>query len=265
MISRGFKIALVVLLAAAGGVSATVLHLENVRLRRHLATAEQNRRQATQLRADNERTRAVLARAAANDAESVRSIQDDLQRLRLEVAALEKSAQARAGAAQALAQGDAQALEQNRDPEVGLMRLEHFRDVGQNTPAAAFQTFVWAAMRGDEARQAGMIVFAGAGRATAEAIVAALPEPDRAKYSTPEKLAALFFADAFTQMPAAHVTSATLTDPQHAVLTVRGLTPREQKIPLQLGPAGWQIAIPENAGRGLENWVRRKTQAGAEK
>ena len=141
---------------------------------------------------------------------------------------------------------------------VGITRLENFRDAGQGTPGAAFQTFVWAAMKGDEAKQAGMIVFAGAGLATAEAIVAALPEPDRVKYPNPEKLAALFFADAFTQMQAAHVTGVTLTDAQHAMVRVRGLTPREQKIPMQLGPDGWQIAMPESMARVLDGWARRK-------
>jgi hypothetical protein len=259
MISRGLKISLVVLLLGTGLLVAVLLRLDNNRLRKNLAAAGQRQQQVAQLRTENERTRALLAKTDTTDAESARAVEADLQRLRGEVAALEKSAQARAGTAQAQAQGDALALEQNRDPEAGLVRLEHFRDAGQATPAAAFQTFVWAAMRGEEAKQAGMVAFAGAGRAAVEVIVAALPEADRAKYSTPEKLIALFFADAFTQMQAAHVTSVTLSDPQHAMLTVRGLTPREQKIPLQLGPGGWQIAVPENMGRGLENWVRRKT------
>jgi hypothetical protein len=252
MISRGLKISLVVLLLGTGLLVAVLLRLDNNRLRKNLAAAGQRQQQVAQLRTENERTRALLAKTDTTDAESARAVEADLQRLRGEVAALEKSAQARAGTAQAQAQGDALALEQNRDPEAGLVRLEHFRDAGQATPAAAFQTFVWAAMRGEEAKQAGMVAFAGAGRAAVEVIVAALPEADRA-------LIALFFADAFTQMQAAHVTSVTLSDPQHAMLTVRGLTPREQKIPLQLGPGGWQIAVPENMGRGLENWVRRKT------
>lgn len=259
MISRGLKITLVILLLGAGTLAAVVLRLDKARLRKNLAAAERGKVQAVQLRTENERTRALLAQTATTSAESARAVEADLQRLRGEVAALEKSAQARAGTAQAQAQGDAPALEQNRNPEAGLMRLEHFGDAGQASPAAAFQTFVWAAMRGEEAKQAGMIAFAGAGRAAVEAIVAALPEADRAKYSTPEKLAALFFADAFTQMQAAHVTNVTLTDPQHAVVSVRGLTPREQKIPLQLGPDGWQIAVPENMSRGLEGWVKRKT------
>jgi hypothetical protein len=207
---------------------------------------------------ENERTRALLAQTQIAGADAARAVQRDLERWRGEVAALEKSAIQHAQAQQAGAHGDAVSLEQNRDPEAGLTRLENFRDAGQATPGAAFQTFVWAAMKGDEAKQAGMIAFVGAGRVTAEAIVAALPEPDRVKYPTPEKLAALFFADAFTTMQAAHVTGVTLTDAQHAMVRVRGLTPREQTIPMQLGPNGWQIAMPEPMARALEGWARRK-------
>ena len=258
MISKGLKITLLVLLLGAGVLVAVMLRLDNARLRKKVAVSGRGKQEAAQLRRDNERTRTLLAQTQIAGADANRAVQRDLERWRREVAALEKSAAQHASALQADANRDAVSLAQNRDPEAGLTRLENFRDAGQGTPGAAFQTFVWAAMKGDEAKQAGMIVFAGAGRVTAEAIVAALPEPERANYPTPEKLAALFFADAFTQMQAAHVTVVTLTDAQHAVVGVRGLTPREQKIPMQLGQNGWQIAMPEPTARALEGWTRRK-------
>lgn len=258
MISRGLKITLIVLLLSTGALVAAMLRLDNARLRKNLAVAERGKQQAAQLRLDNERTRALLAQTETAGADAARAVQRDLERWRSEVAALEKSATQHAQAQQAAVNSDSVSLEQNRDPEAGLTRLENFRDAGQATPGAAFQTFVWAAMKGDEAKQAGMIAFVGASRVAAEAIVAALPEPDRVKYPTPEKLAALFFADAFTQMQAAHVTGVSLTDAQHATVRVRGLTPREQKIPMQLGPDGWQIAMPEPMARALDGWARRK-------
>jgi hypothetical protein len=258
MISKGLKISLLVVLLSAGALVAVMLRLDNARLRRNLAVSERNKQQATQLREDNERARALLAQTETTGSDAARAVQRDVERWRGEVAALEKAAIQNAQAQQAGARGDASSLEQNRDPEAGLTRLENFHDAGQATPGAAFQTFVWAALKGDETKQADMISFADTSRATAEAILAALPEPDRLKFPTPEKLAALFFADAFTQMQAAHVTGVTLTDAQHAMVVVRGLTPREQKIPMQLGPNGWQIAISESMARVLDGWTQRK-------
>ena len=258
MISKGAKATLLALLLSAGALVVVTLRLDNARLRKKLVVAERNERQAAELRANNERTRALLAQTETASVNAAQAVQRDLERLRVEVAGLEKAAIQRAQVQQAGVRRDTVALEQNRDPEVGLTRLENFREAGQRTPGASFQTFVWAAMRGDETKQAGLIAFADEARVTAEAIVAALPESDRLKYSTPEKLAALFFADAFTQMRAAHVTGVTLTDAQNAVLRVRGLTPHEQKIPMQLGPDGWQIAMPEPMVRTLDGWTRRK-------
>ena len=133
--------------------------------------------------------------------------------------------------------------------------MEHFQNAGQATPGAAFQTFVWAAMKGEDATLAGMIAFPGAAREKAEAVVAALPAEVQAKYPTPEKLAALFFANALTAMNAAQVVDVTLPDAEHAVVTVRGLTDRPQKIPMQLGSSGWQIVVPEGMVGKLGGWA----------
>jgi hypothetical protein len=60
-------------------------------------------------------------------------------------------------------------------------------------------------------------------------------------------------------MQAAQIVDVAMKDDQSAIVVVRGITSREQKIPMQLGPAGWQITMPEGMARGLEGWVRRKT------
>lgn len=265
MISKGLKITLGVLLAGVGIFVATVLHLDNARLRKNLVGAEQAKREAVRLQDENDHARAQLSKMRASEAERAETLTRDAERLRREVADLEKAASARAGAARLQAQNDARAKAEGSNPETGLTPLERFHDVGQANPAAAFQTFVWAAMQGGDEKLASMIAFNGSGRAAAEAVVAALPEADRAKFPTPEKLAALFFADAFTAMQAAQIVDVAMMDDRSAVVVVRGMTRREQKIPMQLGPAGWQIAIPEGMARGLEGWVRRKTGGPATK
>lgn len=265
MISKGLKITLGVMLAGAGIFVATVLHLDNTRLRKTLVSTEQAKREAARLQNDNERARVQVAQAQAAGADRAQVLNRDAERLRHEVADLEKAALARASAAQVQAQNDARAKAGGSGPETGLTPLDRFRDAGQANPAAAFQTFVWAAMQGGDEKLASMIAFNGSGRAAAEAVVAALPDADRANFPTPEKLAALFFADVFTTMQAAQIVDVAMKDDRSAVVVVRGMTPREQKVPMQLGPAGWQIAMPEGMARGLEGWVRRKTGVPANK
>lgn len=265
MISKALKITLGVLLVGAAISVATVLHLDNARLRKNLVATQQAKREAARLQDENERARAQLAQARATGVERAQGLTRDAERLRREVSDLEKAALARAGAARVQAQNDARAKAEGISPETELTPLDRFRDAGQANPAAAFQTFVWAAMQGGEEKLATMIAFGGSGRTAAEAVVTALPESDRAKFSTPEKLAALFFADAFTTMQAAQIVDVAMKDDQSAIVVVRGMTSREQKIPMQLGPAGWQITMPEGMARGLEGWLRRKSGVPATK
>ena len=265
MISKGFKITLGVLLVGAGVSVAAVLHLDNERLRKNLVAAKQAKQEAARLQDENQRARAQMERVRAAGTDRTQELSRDAERLRREVADLEKTALARASATDVQAQNDARMKAESSNPETGLTPLERFRDAGQTHPAAAFQTFVWAAMQGGDEKLATMIAFAGAGRAAAEAVVASLPEAARAKYSTPEKLAALFFADVLTTMQAAHIVEVVTIDDQSAFVVVRGMNSREQKIPMQLGSAGWQITMPEGMARGLEGWLRRKTEVPANK
>jgi len=102
---------------------------------------------------------------------------------------------------------------------------------------------------------ASMIAIDGAAREKGLAVVATLPDAARSKYPTPEKLAALFFAAGLTTQPSAQITEVSLKDAQHAVVVVRGLTDKTQKVPLQLGAQGWQVAVPEKMVEALGKWA----------
>ena len=248
MLSNSFKWTLAGLFLAVTSGTFLLVRLDNRRLQRSIAAERPTRDLALQLRIEAGRTRTQLARGS-NDRESAeRAMQAELEQARSEVADLERRAHA------ARHTGDSSSA-LNRDPERGLVPLEHFRSVGRASPAAAFQTFVWAAMKGDDATLASTIFLSDGARDQVSAIVAALPDADRGTYSTPEKLVALFFADALTTMPAAQVVGVSFTDTRHAVLRVRGLTPNEQQIPLRLEQAGWQIAFAEHMATKLEGWL----------
>jgi hypothetical protein len=255
MASKTFKIVLgTVAVVAFGGVIVAV-RLDNTRVQRQLARLRDQRQQAERVRDDNHQLQEIVTRAQADTADGARAIHADLVRARTEVEELERKARATYTQMRATSAQDAENLANNRDPEKGLMRLEHFQNKGAATPAAAFQTFVWAAMKGEDATLASMITMDSAAREKGIAVVAALPEEAQAKYPTPEKLAALFFAAALTGQPSAQIVDVSQSDSEHAIVQVRGLTVKVQKVPMQLGPQGWQIVVPVGMTKRLGGWA----------
>lgn len=255
MASKTFKIVLgAVAILAFGGVMIAV-RIDNSHLRQQLARLHGQRQQAERMRNENRQLAEIVARAQVDTADGAQAIHADLLRARTEVEELERKARAMFAQMRATSAQDAENLAINRDPEKGLMRLEHFQNKGAATPAAAFQTFVWAAMKGEDATLAGMITMDSAAREKGMAVVAALPEETQAKYPTPEKLAALFFAAALTGQPSAQILEVSQSDSQHAIVQVRGLTGKVQKVPMQLGAQGWQIIVPVGMTERLGGWV----------
>ncbi len=255
MASRTFKVVLGTLVVLAFGGAMVAVRLDNAHVRRQLARLHGQRQQAERVRDDNRQLQEIVSRAQMDTADGARAIHADLIRVRTEVEELERKARASHAQMRAASAQDAENLANNRDPEKGLMRLEHFQDKGRTTPVAAFQTFVWAAMKGEDAALAGMITMDYAAREKGIAVIAALPEETRAKYPTPEKLAALFFAAALTGQPSAQVLEVSFADAQHATVHVRGLTDKTQKIPMQLGAHGWQIVVPVGVTEKLGRWA----------
>jgi hypothetical protein len=255
MASRSFKVVLGTVVVLACGSAIVAVRLDNAHVRRQLTRLHGQRQQAERVRADNRQLQEIVSRAQTDTADGARAIHADLVRARTEVEELERKARASYTEMRATSAQDAENLANNRDPEKGLMRLEHFQNKGQATPAADFQTFVWAAMKGEDAALAGMIAMDSAAREKGMAVVAALPQETQAKFSTPEKLAALFFAAALTGQPSAQILEVSQSDSQHAIVQVRGLTEKVQRIPMQLGAQGWQIIVPVGMTERLRVWA----------
>jgi len=247
MISKPLKIALVALLLAAGGAAIGFLHLSNAQLRQRIATLQQRNQMVTRLRSGNAELKDTLARSQGDDAAAREAIHADVIRARAELAEWEKRATERNQQLTAKTAAESAALDANRDPRTGLTRLEHFQNLGQAAPANAFQTLVWAALKGDDARLGQVSVVSDPARAKAEALIARLPEGARAQW-TPEKLAAMFFMGAFGEVTAAQVLAENTKDPQHVTLSVRLVgSGKEASLPLmaQLGTNGWQVVFDE--------------------
>jgi hypothetical protein len=184
-------------------------------------------------------------------------IQAELAARRREVAALETRARERRRETVAQAAQDEAELASNRDPLRGLVRLENFSDVGQATPAAAFQTLGWAVVKKPE-RIAALFTLAPEARTKAEAFIAGLPESGRAQW-TPEKLGELFLTGALSSASAIQIANVTMDGASHATLTFRIPGARgDPKLPMELGPDGWRVLVDE---RGIDVVRKHVSQA----
>lgn len=257
MISAGFKWTLVALAVAAGGGALIGLRLDNARLRRQIAAQERANADASRLRAENQRTQALLAQIRASEAGGRRAVDEEVARLRVEVRELEQRAEQNRAQRLARESADRAAVVTNRDPRAGMMAIEHFANVGQATPAAAWQTLTWAIVNRREDVFAGIFVVSPEGRARAEQLIGDMPEAERAHW-TPEKIGRQFFTGALGQTRAMEITVESLQDPERATLRVRvqGKGDAMFEQPMQRGPAGWQVVIGEQPITAVERRLR---------
>ena len=245
MIVRLLKIALPLLCLGLGLGAYLHLRNANARLREQLATARIHDEQTAQVRNENREMEALVARAKADESGALRAIQTEVGRVRADVAELERKAEERYAAKLAKDREDKAALAENRDLTKGPVLLENCRNVGRATPVDALQTLIWAGMKGDDELVASMIALDGKTRAMVAALLAVLPARAREKYPTPEKLAALVFADVLMNVSAFQVVGQKAVDSQRVALTVAKLSGKTADIVMELGPNGWQVATTD--------------------
>lgn len=248
---RALGLGVLLLGIGADATGLILLGMDNARLERRISELHRQNEQADRTREAVRHTQRLLAQAGEDQVVSAREIHAELERARDEVAGLEALAQEKREkkAAQVAAQAamDASSLAGNVNPESGMTRLEAFQNVGFHTPGAALQTLVWAALKGDiSLLSGGGLAVSGATQERAEALIAALPENVRTEW-TPEKLAALWWTQAITEVSAAQVTDLRMEDASHATLAVRGGIGANGLVSMRLGPAGWQMVVPVQA------------------
>lgn len=254
--SRSFRYVCAALVLAAGAAALGVLHLENRRLQRAVLADAARAGETARLRQESAQLERLLTEHRAGAETGRASLEREIAAARAEIAALERKAAEQQAARAAATARDSVALESNRNPRQGLMRLEHFQNRGQATPSAAFATLVWSALSGDDATLAEVTTLNSATRAKAEAFIATLPADDRATW-TPEKLGRLWFTGLFTEMPGLQIVGEQLVAADEAVLRLR-LAGRsdEEKLALRLTPQGWKILVP---GAAIDQ-LRKKLQ-----
>lgn len=254
--SGPFKFVLAGLLIGAAAVTLGLLHLDNNRLRRLIAQREAQHRPSVEARAENARLKNLLVSAAQNSEAAAASLRTQVTQAREEIAALETRAAKLHAEKIARTAREAAALATNRDVRQGLVRLEFLQDRGQLTPTAAFETLIWAALRGNQNKLGELGIMPAETRDRAKALIARLPDDARAAW-TPEKLATLWLTGAVVDMIAVHVTGETIVEADQARVTFRA-PPKddEEEVKFKFTPNGWRAVVSTAAIDKLEKKLR---------
>lgn len=212
----------------------------NAGLRTQIAAALSHREATNRLRSENRQLEAFAAQARENEEAALRAIRVEAERAEADAKALERRAEERRAAKLEKDRATTVALATNRDLTKGPVLVENCTNAGRATAVDALQTLFWASNRGEDELVASMIALDGKSRAMVALLLATLPASAREKYSTPEKLAALIFADTLTKVSAVQVTHQKPLDSQHVALTIGSLSDKTADVVMELGPNGWQ-------------------------
>ena len=238
-----FYSVLAILVVAGLAVEIAQIEVDKSKLRRQITPLSQSEKSLANLRTESARNRALLAQFKTSGDAGAKAIHADLIAARAEVAVLEtKAAGSRADASAT------PSIEANRDPTKAMTRPEFLSDAGRATPEAAFQTLIWAAMKGREPEMAACVSLDSAARAKAESFIATLSAEMRAKYGTPEQLVGLVFSNGVLESTAVQFVNSSVADGDHGTLAIRvRMNGRESetKIPMVHSADGWSMAVGE--------------------
>jgi len=150
----------------------------NAQLTSEIDGLRRQNREFAALRAENER----LIAAERTRATQTRAEQDELMRLRSQIAA-------------ARAQIEQQTKTSDPSTEPGWKPAANWANLGNSTPAAAFETNLWAVVNKQPDVLLTTLELSEAARAKLAAYYQRLPEAERAKYATPELMYATFMLE----------------------------------------------------------------------
>lgn len=234
-----------------GGMAGFVWQRQTAgKLQRMIALGRRENQELRRLPEENQRLREMIARG--NQTEASRLILAEIPKAREEVAALEL----RLRQPVPPSTPTADEISTNRDPEKGVVRLEHFRDKGRASPGAAFQTLVWAVTKGEDGALASLFAVSPSGREKLQAILGNLPPETRRRFDPPEKLLGMLVAYDVLDEEGFQIVGETTQNSGQTILRVRQLKhgriqPSEKKLPWQRGPDGWQLPISDTMIDGI--------------
>jgi hypothetical protein len=212
------------------------------RLRNEISALRQWNSGIERLSRKNQRLAASLAPPAELD--GLRNDQRQLERLKVERAALAKRFELQA--ALRFAPGPGQPP---KPLAPGMMPLGNLANAGTGTPGAAAQTFFWAVAQADLDAMASQLVFSEASRAKAEKLWAALDDETRRKMVNPEKMMAYYFVGLLGRVAGVQVLSQEFQGADRAAWNVKLQTVsgrlNDFDLPVQRSAEGWREEVPE--------------------
>ena len=238
--------ALLLALALAAGAAIWLQRQAAAQLRDEIVFLREQNRELARLRAENQRLAAALPPAA--ELEALRADHAAVVRLRGEIEKTKVNVQAR---------------ERALIPPP-LIPASEWKNAGRATPAAAVETFLWAAARHDTDAVAAMLGFDAQLRPAVDQFFAAIPEAMRTQYGTVERLVAQSLTKNLP-LAAMSIAEEKQTDADNVALVVRlqndaGGT-KEIPVSMHRGDDGWRLAVPARAVQTVANEIGNQLQA----
>jgi hypothetical protein len=216
-------------------------------LREAIARREAQQRERAQLVAENRRL--ASAKPSDEEMEELVSRLTQAERLRAQLAALREREEAAAKAA--ASSRPAAATLPLPSLAGGLVSADHWQNVGQATPDAAFETALWAAAQGDLDALAGILAFDPAARQEAATLFGRLPPAAQAEFQTPERLIAVLTAMDIPLGRATILRQQAMPGGTNVTAKMIDATGRETRGVFLLKAEGdrWQLQVPAAAVR----------------
>jgi high-affinity K+ transport system ATPase subunit B len=151
----------------------------------------------------------------------------------------------------AVSQGETgPAAAEHRDPTQGMVKVELFQPAGHATPAAAFETMVWAALQGRDDVLADTLTMSAAARTKLVELLSRMEPATRKKVSTPEAVPALLLAEEILRKALSlHISGVEMAGDDGATLTARMTSRTGQtstsRFTLRRVEGRWRIALED--------------------
>ena len=238
-----------VLILLAGIVGFLWQRQTTHRLQREIVVRRAAASDLSRLRDENEKRRELLA--VPEDGNATERVKVEIARLRQELTILEQKppGASRRGSPPARRPSERAVAEQLAEKDA--VRIADFKDQGQATPGAAFQTLVWALARDDFAALKPLLHLSPAGQEKLQAIWRELPAESQLRFMAPEQILMLLLALDVLDEEALTITDPPPLDSGDAMLRVsrfkHSRLQGEKRIPMRKGLTGWQLVIPEEA------------------
>ena len=192
----------------------------------------------------------------ADELAQLRRDQRELTELRRELANLKNQRSAASATAEPSAS--------DRKPLLpGMTPVENFTNVGNATPAAAFQTYFWLIAQADVSALSKMLVLENpATREKADALMAAMDGKSREELGSAEALIALYLTAIHGRLSGVQMIEQSMRDPDVAICIAMVQTRSGQLSKQEFNPRrsddGWRIVVHDDLVDFVANELRRE-------